>query len=297
MSRILLITGGTGTLGSHLVRAAAKSRDWDEVHATYHTLNPNFHKISWHYMDARNYIHPTLTRVKPTCIIHTMAMSSIVECERKKLDAWQVNVKATTEVINYANINGASVVFTSTDLVFDGTKGRYEITDVPSPINFYGDSKFEAENEILENLTGARYVIARLSLLYGLNLNQRLNFFDTMYNRIRNGPPIDLFDDEYRSFASVANIAEALLELATGNYQGIVHLGGPDRMSRYTFGLSLARLLNLPQSNIRSAKQADHVSIGRRPADVSLDISRTKEVIKTRLQSAEEGLRQMFGLQ
>lgn len=297
MSNILLITGGTGTLGSHLVRTAVKSGFWDEVHATYHTLNPNFHKISWHYMDARNEINQVLNRVKPTTIIHTMAMTSIEECERKKLDAWQVNVKATTQMVNHANTCGARLIFTSTDLIFDGKKGMYGITDDPEPVNFYGDSKFEAEKEIVENMTSGRYIIARIGLLYGLNLNQRLNFFDKMYNRIRNGPPIDLFEDEYRSFGSVSNIADCLLELALSDHEGVLHLAGPERASRYEFGRRMAQLLGLSSEHIRPIKQTDHVSVGRRPADVSLDVSSAQGVLKIRLFGIDDGIRQMFGMQ
>lgn len=296
MSGILLVTGGTGNLGSHIVRQAVKSGKWDEVHATYHTLNPNFHKVFWHFADARNPLTPTLSRIKPSCIIHTMALSSPDECERRKLDAWQINVKATGEIASYANVNSIRMVHTSTDLVFDGEKGNYTERDPVQPVNFYGDTKAEVENDIKENFSSNNYVTARVGLLYGFNQNQRLNFFDTIYNGLRHQQPVTLFDDQFRSMMSIANAAECLLELTLHTYSGLIHLGGPERISRYDFGVRLASLLKLPANVLVKAPMSELPSLSRRPKDVSLDISLAKSILKTPIQSVDEGIRSIFSL-
>ncbi|KAB2878885.1 SDR family oxidoreductase [bacterium] len=296
MPQILLITGGTGNLGSHLVRIALKSGKWDEVHSTYHALNPNFHKIFWHFTDARNSILPMLTRINPTCIIHTMALSSPDECEKRKLDAWQINVKATGEIITYANLNAVRFVYTSTDLVFDGEKGDYSEEDKTCPVNFYGDTKLEVENDILEKFTTANYVTARLGLLYGFNLNQRLNFFDTLYNGLRNQDSVTLFKDQFRSMMNISNAAECLMELASNTYQGMIHLAGPERISRYDFGLRLAHHLKLPDAAIVGIKTEEMQSLSKRPKDVSMNISLALKTLKTPIQSVDEGIRSIFCL-
>ena len=296
MPQILLITGGTGNLGSHLVRLALKAEKWDEVHATYHMLNPNFHKIFWHFLDARNSILPALNRIKPTCIIHTMALSSPDECEKRKLDAWQINVKTTGEIISYANSNTVRLIYTSTDLVFDGEKGNYSEADKACPVNFYGDTKLEVENEMLEILSTGNYVIARLGLLYGFNLNQRLNFFDTIYNGLRNQTEIRLFEDQYRSFMNLSNAAACLMELASINYHGMIHLAGPERLSRFEFGLRLAHHLKLSDATIIKSKMEDVPSLSRRPKDVSFNIDLARKTLKTTIQAVDEGIRSMFSL-
>lgn len=296
MPEILLITGGTGNLGSHLVRLAVKSGKWDEVHATYHTLNPNFHKVFWHYADARNFILPTLNRIKPSCIIHTMALSSPDECEKRKLDAWQINVKATGEIVDYANRNPVRLINTSTDLVFDGEKGDYSEEDMAKPVNFYGDTKLEVENEVQENLIANNYVIVRLGLLFGFNLNQRLNFFDAIYNSLRNQTPIKLFEDQFRSMMNMSNAAECLLELALNEFQGKIHLAGPNRITRYEFGTRLAHHLKLSDAVIIKTLMSDIHSLSMRPKDVSLNITLAQKILKTPIQSVDEGIRSIFSL-
>ncbi len=294
MPNVLLVTGGTGMLGSHLVRLAAASGAWDQVHSTYLTTNPNFHKTFWHFVDARNLITPTLEKIHPTCILHTMAMSSPDQCERKKLDAWQVNVKATDEIIDFAARNGARVIFTSSDLVFDGATGHYSESMEPSPISFYGDSKMEAENHMRERLSHGNFVTARLSLLYGFNLNQRPTFFKTMCDALETKKPVHLFTDQFRSPLSVQNAAECLMELASGSYNGLLHVGGPERLSRYEFGVRVAGFLKGPTSVLQKVTMKDIPSAARRPEDVSLDSSRARSVLKTPLKSVEDGLKSLF---
>jgi dTDP-4-dehydrorhamnose reductase len=290
----LLITGGTGTLGSHAVRMALKSGVWSEIHATYRTSNPNFHKVFWHYADARNLILPTLNKIQPQCIIHTLAMTSPDECEKRKLDAWQINVKTVDEIIDYCNAHETRLIYTSTDQIFDGEKGNYGVEDLPHPINFYGDSKWEAENEISENLITKNHVIARIGLMYGFNLNQRTNFFDAIYLALKNQTSVPLYSDQFRSMISVANTAECLLELAQGNYNGILHVAGPERISRYDFGVRMAKHLKLSDKPLSKVKMADVKTHAKRPADVTFDISLTRTILKTPLLGISEGLREIF---
>jgi dTDP-4-dehydrorhamnose reductase len=289
MSGTLFITGGTGLLGSHLVRLAAKSGRWQQVHATYRSLNPNYHKAYWHYVDARNFMRPVLDRLEPTCIVHTLAMTAPDECEQKKLDAWQINVKATEELADFAQRKKARLIFCSTDQVFDGTKGSYREQDEPAPLNFYGDSKVEAENGIAAALP-ASSVIARISLMYGFNLNSRPGFFDQMCEALAQRREIKLFTDQFRSPISAGNAAECLLELADHPFTGVIHLGGPDRISRFEFGRLLARIMKTEDGSLRPVPMSDVASRARRPRDVSLDTRLARKTLRTRIVGLEEGL-------
>jgi len=290
----LLITGGTGTLGSHLVRLAEKSNGWDEVHSTYCKSNPNYHKVHWHYTDARNMIRPILEKIQPTHIIHTLAMTSPDMCESRKLDAWQINVEVTKEISAYTEARQSRLIFTSTDLVFDGTRGYYNENDAPNPINFYADTKCEAENEIQERLPLGSFVLARIGLLYGFNLNQRRVFFDDLVDAIQKQERLELFQDQFRSFLYVGNAAECLLEMATNDFKGILHVGGPERTSRFEFAQRVSHYLKKPDKNLIPTSMLSALLKARRPPDASLNISLAKEKLKTHIVSIEEGLKLIF---
>jgi dTDP-4-dehydrorhamnose reductase len=294
MAKKILITGGTGTLGSHLVRLAINNGRWDSVHATYCTVNPNYHKVFWHFMDARNLIRSMLEKIQPDCIIHTLAMSSPDECEKKKLDSWQINVETVKEIMHYCQTYPARLIFTSTDLVFDGQKGNYTETDTPNPVNFYGDTKYEAEQEILNSDPPVRHAVVRMSLLYGMNLNLQPNFFKRTLQAIHQQKPIDLFQDQYRTMMSVSNAADCLLELAESDFTGIMHLAGPERIHRYEFGLRLAKYLNLSSESLIPVQTSEVKLVARRPLDVSLNNQTARNILQTPLMNMDEGLKSIF---
>lgn len=290
----LLITGGTGTLGSHLVRLARNLGTWDEIHSTYHTLNPNYHRIYWHYADARNGLFEVLQKTKPSHILHTLAMTSPDECESRKLEAWEINVKTTQELARFAESNGSRLIFTSTDLIFDGNKGAYCETDAAFPVNFYGDTKLEAENIIREDMPSGNFIVVRLSLMYGINCNGRKTFFDFMVDHVKNRRVLELYRDQIRSMMSVPNAAEILIRLMDHDFTGTLHVGGPQSISRYDFGKKLADRLGGAAESVIPVDMQHVVGRARRPVNVSLQTGLLKKILDVKLLDIDEGLRQVL---
>lgn len=264
----LLITGGTGNLGSTLIKVAMAKRLWEDVCATYHSRKPNYHDIVWVPMDGQVDPQETLQRLQPTHIIHTLAMSSPDVCEVNKLEAWRINVQLTQELAEYADASACRLIFTSTDLIFDGNSGNYDEDSIPAPLNFYGDTKVEAESVLRERLSN--FVIARISLMYGFNLNGGMNFFSGLVEKLRQKQTVMLFHDQVRTMLSIPNAAEALLDLASGSYCGTVHIGGPQAVSRYEFGKTLAKRLGVEEGLVLPESMKNERTRVRRPADVSL---------------------------
>ncbi len=287
----LLITGGTGMLGSHLVRLAAESAE-TEIHATFHVAKPNFQKVFWHYADARSGVREWIKKIEPTHIIHTMAISQPDVCEQDKMEAWRVNVGVTKEIAEYASRAGARLIYTSTDMVFDGERGNYEETDETNPVNFYGDTKLEGEQIVKEMVKDI--VIARLSLLYGYNLNGGTSFFSMLADAIKKNEPIKLFRDQIRTMLSLDNAARCLLELVDHKYEGLLHIGGATAMDRYTFGKLAAKHFGTNSEMLESIVMKDARLMAKRPRDVSLNIFRAKKILTTKLLTAEEGLNQLY---
>lgn len=291
MAKKLLITGGTGTLGSHLVRQAIASDAWDEVHATNYSQRPNFHKVFWYPMDARQPVGAIIERIAPTHILHTLALASPDICEKNKLEAWQVNVSVTQSLAEYAAQNKARLIYTSTDLVFDGVQGNYAESDTPQPLNFYADSKLEGEQAVREVMKDGHFVIVRLANLYGSNLNGKENFFTEMTRALRQSSELKLFTDQIRSVMSASNAAACLLELAGLSFEGLLHLGGPQAVSRYEFGQILARAMQVKNPSIKKITMAQIPGGAKRPANVSLKITQALNILTTKLLAPEEGLK------
>lgn len=250
--RTLLVTGGAGYLGREVVRRAPAA-GWD-VRAIFFSSPPLDLPADWRHADVRDLDAELVDGVD--AVIHT--------AYRQNDDAWSTNVDGSAAVARAAR--GRRLVHLSSDIVFDGTRGRYREEDVPAPVNDYGRSKAEAELRVADLHPGA--TIVRTSLIYGTETGpqERLARQGTRF-----------FVDEIRSPVHVADLADALLELLELDVPGPLHVAGADDISRYDF----AKLLGAGEI------EAAHTTPDRAP-NVSLDSSRAQTLLKTCLRGVYE---------
>lgn len=263
--RRLLITGASGFLGWHLARAAQAT--W-QVEGTYHRHAPPLPGVKLHCIDltAAIALNDWLAQVAPAAVIHTAALSQPNRCEQEPDLSYKVNVEATRALAQFCGSRHIPFVFTSTDQVFDGQAAPYDETSLPSPISVYGRHKAEAEAIIQAAHPNA--VICRLPLLYGPPSPTAECFLQGFLRTLGAGQPLHLFTDEFRTPVYVEDAAAGLL-LALEKATGLLHLGGPDRSSRYDFGLRLAEVFGFDKRLLVPSQQADVVMPAPRPADMS----------------------------
>ncbi len=283
----ILITGGSGFVGGHLL---AQAQQRYEVHALYNKNPLPIKNIAAHQFDLSEIarLKYFLDEIVPDVIVHTAAIANPDWCEENPDVALQVNLKATEALASWANDNGARFIFTSTDMVFDGKRGNYSETDLPNPISRYSSTKVAAEKAI--TASHSDYVIARVALVYGRGIMRPTSSFEKMIEKLTNKEKITLFHDQFRTPVLVNNLAEALLELAGNDYVGIIHLGGSERISRLNLGLKACRILGLSSQYIVKASMFDFPGPAFRPQDISFNIELAKKILKVKLLSCDEGL-------
>ena len=114
-------------------------------------------------------------------------------------------------------------------------------SDLTNPIMAYGRQKVEAEKAVLKVPKG---VVARLPLLYGMPDNG-LGFTNSWYRKLkRKHNSIWCFTDEYRTPVSGADAAHGLFLLLEKEVNGIYHLGGKEKVSRFEFAKIMAKHLH-----------------------------------------------------
>jgi dTDP-4-dehydrorhamnose reductase len=272
----LLITGGSGYLGSHLVRFAPPT--W-HTHATYLSHPFDHPGVIAHPLDVRDAtaVWRLWEMLAPNVVIHTAASYREDELQSVIVDGTRHVAQATQAV-------GARLIHLSTDLVFDGRQGRYREEDPPTPIMPYGQAKAAAEEIVRETVADA--VIVRTSLIYGWDPVDRGTRW--VLDSLREGRPIHLFTDELRCPIWVESLARAVLELAAGDYRGVLHIAGTQALSRYEFGVRLARFHGLDPQGLTPARSRD--SGLTRPLDCTLDVSRAQALLRTPLPGVDEVL-------
>ncbi len=288
----LLITGGSGFVGGHVVNLAAGK--W-EVHATYHDAPFTFPGVHTFPLDLadESETENTFGKIGPDVVIHTAARSNMDLSQTDPDRTFAINEKATRVIARLSRNMGFRLVFTSTDMVFDGEKGRYRENDVANPISVYGEAKWKAEEAIRD--TAENYAIARVALVYGTPVTGSNSFSEKIMEKLRQGMEVPLFTDQIRSPILVETLAEALLELAESDYRGAIHLGGEDRVDRYTFGLFLCDIAGLSRFMLKPVVMSDMTQTAPRPRDTSFDISLAKKILKTRFLGYREGLMKAYG--
>ncbi|MCY4410238.1 MAG: SDR family oxidoreductase [Caldilineaceae bacterium] len=295
----LLITGATGLLGSHILRAAQER--WHPV-GTYHRTTRRqaqyfFGEADHGRIDLADYSETKamVADVQPAAVIHTAAITDLDYCEKYPDDSLQLNLHAAINLAALCGDLDVPFLFTSTDLVFDGTGAPYAEDDPPTPINVFGEHRALAEEAILAVYADA--VIARLPLLIGYGSMNRESFFYKLVAAFRSGLEVTLFGDAIRTPVSAAVAASGLLQIAGSGFEDDVniaeidrivdrlHLGGRDQTSVFELGLQTLRILGLseklavPVSVLDSyAGQLERPFLAARSANVALDSSRAYEL-------------------
>ena len=200
----LHVTGGTGYLGSELVR-----------------LRPDASARRVEILDAAA-VEALFQRVRPEVVIHTAY----------RQDDTAVNSLGSENVARASAAIGARLVHLSSDVVFDGRKGEpYVEEDSVSPVTEYGASKAEAERRVAAIHPDA--LVVRTSLIVG--------GAEPSKHELAAKGPATWFTNEIRSPVQVTDLAQALLELAELDVSGPLHVAGADGLSRAELAELVAR--------------------------------------------------------
>ncbi|MCI0476662.1 MAG: SDR family oxidoreductase, partial [Anaerolineales bacterium] len=273
----LLVTGGSGYVGAGILRRAPK--EW-KIAATYFAHPIERANVAAFRVDVRDAgaVNRLFDEFRPDVVIHTAALMSG--------DAMMAtNVDGSRNVTRAAMRVDARLIHLSSDVIFDGEHAPYDETAAPTPITPYAESKARAEHAIAQTFqvseTWKVYssaLIVRTSLVYG---------FAPMDPRTRQtlaGEMPRLFTDEYRCPIFVDDLADALIELADQKPGfsekpgfSILNLAGAQRVSRYEFGVKLARAFRV-EPKFQPALSAS--SPAPRPRDCTLDISLAQKILR-----------------
>ena len=267
----ILVTGASGQLGSYLLRELQR-RGWPTVAWSQH---PDVELCGYRCQPVQlrdtDQVVSAFQAADPQFIIHAAAMSGVADCYRDPGLARQTNVTATRLLVEMAEKYSARIVYVSTDLVFNGEKDVYDESDCPAPLSVYGQTKANAERCVL---SGSRHLVLRMSLMFGPAINERPSFFQQQLSALRANTVCRLFRDEWRTPLDLESAARGLLEVVQSDATGILHFGGPERMSRLEMGLRLARHLGIGESLIQAIDREDVPTGEPRPRDTSLDSRR-----------------------
>lgn len=238
--------------------------------------------------DAKQ-VESAIRRANPEVIIHAAAYTAVDRAESEPKIAERVNVGGTTNVARAAKKIGATLVYPSTDYVFDGRQTTpYTEEDSPNPLSVYGRTKLEGERAALAEHNNT-YVV-RTSWLYSQGGK---SFVTTMLKLFDEKTELGVVSDETSSPTYARDFARGLQRLLEARPEpGTYHLSAGGEASWFEFAREIAKRAEA-KVKIKPITAAEWNAPAKRPAYSNLDCTRlAKQAIE--LPVWKEGLNRFF---
>jgi dTDP-4-dehydrorhamnose reductase len=168
---------------------------------------------------------------RPDVVINCAAWTDVDGAEESEQAALAVNGAAAGNVAAAAAEVGASVVYVSSDYVFDGSKGAaYVETDQTAPLSAYGRTKLAGEEATAA--ANKRHFVVRSSWLFGIGGS---NFVETMLRLASTQNEVLVVRDQVGSPTYTWHLAYGIVRLIEGVEFGIHHMAAGGACSWYDF--------------------------------------------------------------
>lgn len=256
-----LVIGASGLVGAHVIE---KLRDLGPTTGTAFSRASD----AVERLDVRDApaVRRTIEALRPATVVCAAAEPHVDLCEREPERTRRINVEGTRNVVDAARAVDSTVVFFSSDYVFDGQRGAYGENDAVNPLNEYGRQKVLAERIVSAY---PQSIVVRTSGVFGAD-DLRKNFVCQVVDRLRAGTVVTAAADQTLCPTWAAALADAVVGLLGRRFRGICHVAGPEAMTRAEFARVVARSFGLDESLIRAVPSSDLPTVARRPARSTL---------------------------
>jgi UDP-glucose 4-epimerase len=246
-----LITGGAGYIGSHVVDSfLASGKEVIIYDSLSHGLESRVDYLrQMHGKDVPLVIADirdtesfsrALEESRPQGVIHLAAVKSVGESMGNSDKYFDINLNATSQMLETMSAHGIShFIFSSTAAVYGSPSDSIPVkeSDIKAPISPYGQSKYEAEQEVNKFLTmhqnkgtSLRFFNAVGRSAPELSDNSIENLLPIVMNKLKSGQNPEIFGDDYptpdgtciRDYVDVRDIAN--VHLAAADYPGVLPL-------------------------------------------------------------------------
>ncbi|WP_373497344.1 NAD(P)-dependent oxidoreductase [Aquiflexum sp.] len=290
----VLVTGANGLLGQKLMDQLRSDPGFEVIGTGKGDSRlPDSWKGSyaWREMDVtdRQQVLEVFADINPDAVIHTAAMTQVDDCEKEKDQSRIANIDAVSNLIEACRTNDVHLVHLSTDFIFDGEEGPYSEEAKPNPINYYGQTKLEAENRILES--GIKWAIVRTVLVYGIaNDMSRSNIILWVKKSLEEGKTIKVVNDQWRTPTLAEDLAEGCILIVKKGETGIFNISGKDFLTPYQMAIQTANYFGLDKSLITEVDSTLFTQPAKRPPRTGFIIDKAKNELGYSPKTFTEGI-------
>jgi dTDP-4-dehydrorhamnose reductase len=225
-------------------------------------------------------------------VIHLAAMTSVDSAWQQRNDkkslTYQVNVIGTDNVVRACQETNKYLIHISTAYVFDGTKiDPYLETDQPNPIEWYGQTKYEAEQLVIKS--DLNWSILRIDQPFRLDSFEKKDVAHKIIERLQTNNLPPQFVNQYFGPTFIDDFARVLDFFVRTRITGLFHGSSGEQWTPFEFATLIKTIHQLP-GEIRPGDLNEYLKTVNRPyqQNTALNCDKLKQVIDFELSSVEE---------
>lgn len=286
----ILVTGASGLLGLNLSLRMTGNHTIVGVDRSK-LANTPFDLVQADLLEAGT-CSRLLDEVHPDAIIHTAALASLEACEADPEMARCLNADLPGELASACAARNVQLIHISTDAVFDGTKdGIYTEDDMPNPLGVYAQTKLDSERNVLSANTDA--IVARVNF-FGWSLSGARSLAEFFYNNLSTGQQVNGFTDVWFCTMFVGDLADTLVGMLEKGLSGLYHVVGSETLTKYEFGLKIARQFGYDEKLIRPISVDEFGLPARRSHNLRLSIHKLSTDLGLEIRGVSTGIEKFY---
>ena len=246
----VLVTGVKGQLGYDVVREL-QSRGHEAIGVDIEEMD----------ITDETAVSRVMEETAPEAVIHCSAFTAVDRAEEEQELCYKVNVEGTENIAKMCQKLGCKMLYLSTDYIFSGEGQRpWEPEDTPSPLNSYGQSKYQGEVALRQYVD--KYFIVRISWVFGINGN---NFIKTMLRLGKENGAVKVVDDQIGSPTYTFDLAKLLVDMIETEQYGAYHATNEGICSWYEFAKEIFQEANMKEVTVTPVSSEEFPVKAKRP--------------------------------
>lgn len=250
-------TGLTGLIGSRLAELLRGEFEWRALR----------YEDGFDITDPEK-VDKTIGKFDGKMVLHLAAFTDLNAANKELGDkngmCWRINVLGTRHIAGACQKYGKYLIHVSTDAVFGGDKqSAYTEEDKPNPIEWYGQTKFWAEEEVEKSGCGA--VVIRFAYPFRARFEPKKDFVRKIIDQLKQKETIKMFTDTIFTPTFIDDVAAVMREIILKRPTGIFHVVGSTSLSPFAAANEISETFNLDNSLIQPQTLADYLAGGGRP--------------------------------
>lgn len=286
----IFIIGGSGLVGSRIVELLGKDYDFQNLSietGTDITRPETLEEVKYYKGNA--------------VVLHLAAKADVDGCEKDKAlaeqgDAFKINVLGAKNVADACKETNKKLLYISTDFVFDGKNppaGGYTEEDKPNPLNWYGQTKYLAEEFV--KASGVPYVIIRIAYPYRKEFPLKKDFVHAILDRLNSNQEVTAVVNHWMTPTFIDDIAVAIDKLIRTNSTGIFHVVGSEPITPFDAAMTIASTFHLNPHLINKTTLSEYFKDrALRPSNLTINNDRIRK-LGVKMKTFEEGLEKVKG--